>query len=271
MPNLTAIEAKYSQDIQDAAQRFGDHEDMSPGRVLKWMGQFVKKHLPLARKVLLGTRYYGSANIRAMTRELVISVLQNFPKIDRQRIVFVPVGRPGSSSAIIARVLRELSRTGETRGISVLLMADLEKIPAGRVSVIVFIDDFSATGDQLIEWWENVEQLVRPKRASIFVALLVMNNRTRLRIEEFAELAICVDELDDSANVLSEHSGTFNQVEKKSLLRYCRKTGCSQDFIRGYGSCGLLLAFKHGCPNSSLPILWFDSKAWFPLFKRHAI
>ena len=26
----------------------------------------------------------------------------------------------------------------------------------------------------------------------------------------------------------------------------------------GYGSCGLMISFQHGCPNNSIPILWYN-------------
>src|SRR5947209_11950041 len=149
MSRLTAIEAQYSEEIAEAADRFGDHEDLSPGRILKWMGQFADDHLQLASKVLIKIKYYGSSNIRAMTRELALIVLQNLKGTDRKQIFFVPVGQPGSSSTIIARVLRELSRTGVTRGIKVAWMTDLEKLGPDEVSAIVFVDDFSGTGDKL--------------------------------------------------------------------------------------------------------------------------
>lgn len=271
MLRLTAIEAQYSREIEESADRFGDHEDMSAGRVLKWLGQFSDAHLPLATKVLINTKYYNASNIRAMTRELVISVLQNLRGVDRKQIFFVPVGVLGSSSTIIARVLRELSRTGATSGIKVVWMTDLEKVEPDKVSTIVFVDDFSGTGDQLSEWWVNVEQMIRPKKANVIVALLVMNSRARARIEEFANLAISIEELDDRANVLSAQNRVFSRAEKKMLLEYCLKTGCADEYARGRGSCGLILAFRHGCPNNSLPILWHSSRRWHALFLRHAL
>src|SRR6266513_2760171 len=102
MPRLTAIEAEYSQEIGDAASRFGDHEDMSRARVLSWMSQFSDPHLSLASKVLKSVKYYGTANIRAMTRELALMVLHEFGN-DPARIVFVPIGYAGSGSGIVAR------------------------------------------------------------------------------------------------------------------------------------------------------------------------
>ena len=268
MPRLTRIEAEYSDHIREAVGRFGDHEGITAGHILKWIGQFADEHLPLAGKVLQTIRYYGAANIRAMARELVYIIWQEFPGVDRSRVIFVPVGSPGSGADIIVRILRQLQ---EVRGTRIVTMADLERIDPGGVSGIVFIDDFSGTGDQLAEWWGIVEPIVRPKEVPILVALLVMNGRARSKIEEFAQAALCVNELDEGADVFSEHNGDFDEIEKGLLLQYCERTGCEVSLVRGYGSCGLLVGFRHGCPNNSLPILWFEHTRWRSLFMRRGI
>jgi len=272
MSRLTTIEAQYSQEIRTAVEKFGDHEDVSHGQILRWIAQFSDQHLDLASKVLFRIRYYNASQIRVMTRELVRSVLETLDDIDRKKIYFVPVGAPGSSSNIIARVLRDLGKMGSTRGIKMAMMTDLEKLKPDEVSAIVFVDDFSGTGDQLRVWWETVEQLVLPKKADVVVGLLVMNGRARGRIEQFAKLAISIDELGEEANVLSNSSRHFDQKEKELLLQYCRKTACDDEYLKGRGECGLLVAFKHGCPNNSLPILWHEKhNKLHALFLRHAI
>ncbi len=75
----------------------------------------------------------------------------------------------------------------------------------------------------------------------------------------------------ENDNVISAMSAVFNEAEKEALLAYCRRTNASPEYLRGYGACGLLVAFKHGCPNNSLPILWHNSKVWHALFRRSAI
>jgi hypothetical protein len=140
-----------------------------------------------------------------------------------------------------------------------------------NVSTVIFVDDFSGTGDTLTAWWDNVEPLIRPKGVEVVVGLLVMCSKARLKIERFAQLALCVDEVGDDADVLSDQNDEFSPAQKGALVRWCARTRCEARFRRGYGDMGLLLAFKHGCPNNSLPILWHDSRGWYPLFKRRAI
>ena len=152
----------------------------------------------------------------------------------------------------------------------VLGMRDLAAVDRKGVSVVVLVDVFSGTGKQMAEWWYVVEPLVRPIGAAVVVGLLVLNGKARTRIEEFARL-LSVDELLDDADVFSGACQDFDADEKEVLAEYCKNTGVDDGFVKGVGDCGLLVAFKHGCPNNSLPILWWESKAWRQLFRRRAI
>jgi hypothetical protein len=149
-------------------------------------------------------------------------------------------------------------------------MLDVARLPAGEVDAIVFLDDFAGTGDTLVSWWENVESIVRPSNAAVFVGVLVLNERARPRIEEFAAV-LSVTDLDIEADVFAAESTVFSEERKATLLNYCRETGCGPRYEQGYGNCGLLVVLKHGCPNDSLPILWYGGTAWRTLFSRRAI
>ena len=75
----------------------------------------------------------------------------------------------------------------------------------------------------------------------------------------------------DSYDVLSPTSEIFENDEKSRIRYYCEKTGCTPEYRYGYLFCGLLLTFKHGCPDNSLPIIWQDNHLWKGLFKRSGL
>src|SRR5437870_1065842 len=159
MPRLTTIEAEHAAAIAAVADRFGDHQGITQGRVLQWLAQFHDDHIPLALKTLGIVRYYGTHQMRTLSRDLVRMVLEAVG-VQMGRVLFVPVGGPGSGSDVLARVLRTLN---EYKGIRLKRMADLEDLDPQLFDVVVFVDDFSCTGDQLATWWATVEALVRPK------------------------------------------------------------------------------------------------------------
>ncbi len=267
MRRTTKIQAEFADEIEQATYRFGDHEDMGGGRVVKWLEQFADDDLPLALRVIQTVRYYNGLNIRAMTRQLFEITTEELNGRRLEQGVFVAVGSLGSGSGTIARVLRELTKESNYK---LLSMLDVSMLGPGDCDAIVCFDDFSGTGETLEKWWETVEPLVRPVNASFFVGLLVLNEQARNRIQAFAEV-VAVTELDATANMLAAGNLTFSQEEKPRLLEYCQRTALGPMYERGYGQCGLLLAFKHGCPNNSLPILWAQNEKWRPLFNRRAI
>jgi hypothetical protein len=266
MSRLNRINTQYAAVLAAASHRFAGHEDMSRNRILQWLGQFADHHLQLGARVLQWITYYDAQEIRSLARQLLTAAWNAFPGVTHNRIVFVPVGEPGSGSAIIARAMRDVRPRP-----NLLSMADLEKLDPADVSVIVFVDDFSGTGTQLFEWWQNVESLVRPKNAEIAIGLLVLNGRAKPRLAKFAAHTLRAVELNDSSDVFHAANQNSSASDKTALLYYCRRTRCHPQFHRGYGNCGLLIAFRHGCPNNSLPILWYRGPGWRPLFRRSAI
>lgn len=148
-------------------------------------------------------------------------------------------------------------------------MVDLQDPPLD-IDAVAFVDDFSGTADTLVSWWENVEALVRPLASRLLFSALVMTSGAVARAAEFST-PVPIVELGTEADALGDDHASFDASERKALLAYCEKTGCGEPFRRGYGDCGLLLAFRHGCPNNSLPILWYGDKGWATLFLRRAI
>lgn len=129
MTNLTEIEAKYLEDIEQAALNFGDHEGLSKARVIRWIAQFDADDQGLAVSILRMITYYGASNIRAMVRELCRDVVNQFRKIKRREIAFVSLGEPGSSSEIILRALRGVR---EANNAQKLRMTDLGNVQGQR-------------------------------------------------------------------------------------------------------------------------------------------
>jgi hypothetical protein len=260
------IEIDFDDDIEQALERFGDHEDMSRARVVRWLEQFPDRDLPLAVEVIREIKYFNGLNIRTMTRHLFAIINDEMVRLELEKGAFIAVGSLGAGSGHVARVLRDLVRATRHRMLSML---DLSKLKPGEVDAIIFVDDFSGTGQTLEKWWEIVEPLVRPKNAIVFVGLLVLNERARERIESFANI-LAVEEVEGTANIFAPENRQFSEDQRIKLLEHCRRTGCGPKYERGFGDCGLLLAFKHFCPNNSLPILWCQVN-WRPLFKRRAI
>lgn len=268
MSRVTRIDAAYGDHVRVAAERFGDHEDMSPGHVLRWLSQFDDEHIPLALRLLERIRYYNTLNIRTLCKHLVGMVGAELPGTQYPSMAIVPVGGPGSGAMVVARIIREVVDGNRCRLVDMLKLAQASP---GQYSALVFVDDFSGTGDTLQKWWKMVDPIVRPLDAEVFLGILVLNYRAREKVESIASRVLCVDELDQAADVFDGACPHFSEQERLLLLKYAKKTGCKPKHERGYGHCGLILSFKHGCPNNSIPTLWHGSDVWKALFLRRGV
>ena len=260
------VEATYSEAIQRAVVNFGDHRDLTKAKVVSWLSQFSDVNRDTGAKALDEIKYFQLSDIESMTRQLFEIVNDQYSEFDRNRIFFVPVGGPGSGASVIARHLRIIGLP-ESRIVDLLALTRLN--PAD-IEVIVFVDDFSGTGGKIKEWWYTNEQIVLPINARVVSGILLLNHKARNVLDELFEKVHFVNFLDESADVFSESSIAFNEEEKEQLFAACQETGVSERFVSGWGDCGLLLAYAHGCPNNSLPILWYESEKWESLFKRRS-
>jgi hypothetical protein len=263
------IETTYDTEIEAFAQDFGDHDYVKRPRLIRWLSQFGKDKIPLAIKVLKNMHYFGASNLMSMSQQLVKIVIGMYPHVKGSDIFYVPVGGAGTGAQMIARHLKNNPNVPNANIVDLLTLHRESK--RKKIEVIVFLEDFSGTGNTIQEWWNANAPIILPIGSNVLLGILVLNHIARSALEK--ELTtIAVQHLEKQDNVLSAECINFDDTEKESLLSFCNKTGCSLSFVRGYGDCGLLVTFQHGCPNNSLPILWHEkSGAWEALFRRRSV
>ena len=262
------IEVRYDPLIERLTDEWGDHPTIRRPRILRWLQQFKEKSGDLAAKVLDHTHYYSVSQIAALTREMVKIIRDCHPDLKKRQIFYVPIGNAGSGSYAVTRQIRNLSLARPTNVLSMYQMK--EEAANLDVKLIVFVDDFSGTGNTATEFWDMCEPIIRPIGAMMAFGILLLNEPARAALERTEIELLPGKELVPSDNVLGQDCGTFDELEKRRLEKFCRKTGCSDEYVRGYGGNGLLVAFSHGCPNNSLPILWHGSRDWEALFHRRS-
>lgn len=262
------VELAYADVIERTVEDFGDHTGLTRPKIIRWLAQFPVVAQSTAAKALGEVRYHTSSNIRSMARELTKIIYADYKGTNLDHIFFVPIGGAGSGSQILARHLKAIGTIPKRQLIDLI---DLTNLNSQNAEIVVFIDDFSGTGSAIKEWWEKIEPLILPIGARNVAGILVLNCRAERPLEQIFEKVLFVEFLDKTANVLSVECNRFNQTEKEQLLAACQSTGCAQNFIKGWGDCSLMLAFQHGCPNNTLPILWYQSNKWTALFRRRNV
>jgi hypothetical protein len=144
-----------------------------------------------------------------------------------------------------------------------LLAADL-----GPQDTVVFIDDFSGTGKQVKDAWdENIKELL-PGNPRIFLVLVAISRDAKEKIKQETDLIVVNEiELTEADDIFSPACQHFDETEKVSLLRYCKRA--DSQIPKGFGDCGFVVVFAHRCPNNSIPVLHSNHPRWEGLFRRH--
>jgi hypothetical protein len=141
----------------------------------------------------------------------------------------------------------------------------------GADDVVVLLDDFSGTGKQVCDAWNDPVTSFGPLLAGVgrvYLILVAASNAARQRIaSETSITTMPAHELRDSDNVFSDQCRHFTNTDRARLLHYGRIASASKP--RGFGNCGFVVVFQHRPPNNSLPILWADHERWTGIFPRH--
>jgi len=269
MDSLDLMLASQSANVDSLVATFGGHEGMDRPHILHWLRQFDAEHVPLAVKILDNVRYFTRPNIIAMTREIVQDAYALLSSLNTSRILFLSPGSPWEGDSAMARALRREAAVplGQLAG-----MANLPGQSAEDWDAVVICKDFAGTGRQLTDWWLNTgEMVILPLEARIVFAVLVLNDQACCALGDLGYEVICAAQLGQSDNVFHPSCVSFTDTDKQIIASYCERTRAPAEFVRGWGENALLVAFHHGCPNNSLPILWHGSEAWTPFFKRRAL
>jgi hypothetical protein len=258
--------------LENAVSLFRDHEGVNINKVEKWSAQFGQGNQELVLKILSNINYFSGPRIRRMVEELVESVCDLLKLSEPKRILFVPIGELYEGSAVLARALRGYRNIQPKQIKHQTELAAIQN--RNNIRAIVFLDVFSGTGRQICDWWTNMETLLLPlehKSIKIVLGILAMNYKARDNLKSIPAEKLHVSYLGIKNNVLSDKSKAFLESEKNLIKKFCKKTACSRKYLYGMGECGLLVAFKHGCPNNSLPILWYKSDRWENIFLRRGL
>lgn len=261
-------EARFEEWIE----RFSAFRDaISPGKIERWLARFDEEERDIAARILDCVEVISNQQIRAAFRR----ILQDLPgwadheEARRGRWFFVArETSAGESGGTMLNVFRNANGMSSSKFNHLFrYVRDLPGLGLGPDDNVVFIDDFSGTGDQVCDDWKVLKEIVAGK-PNLLLVLMAIPADTLQRIEDETDYRVQSDILvSEQDNIFSPKCKHFNAREKYIIEKYCRKA--SKGAPRGYGDRGLLLVFHHGCPNNSIPILHANKRAWVGLFPRY--
>ncbi len=278
----TAIDAKrYKKWIS----RFSSYrEGIINVTIQSWLSQFDDGDQDLAARLLDAVEFYGQSQIHAAFRQSLAALPEWDESASKRRgnwrfaAMSGSAGESGDAMLYQFRIANDLafkrfnelfvSRSDLFRQ-PMLPETDPRKL--GKDDVVVLLDDFSGTGRQVCNAWNDPETSFGALLAGVGkVYLILVAASTAARKKILAETSICplpAHELRETDNVFSENCAHFTRMDRAKLLRYCKIADKKNP--RGFGDCGFVVVFQHRPPNNSIPILHADNSNWTGLFPRH--
>ncbi len=252
--------------------------------IQSWLNQFAASDQDVAARVLDAVEFYGQTQIYAAYRQALAGLdgWNREPSKRSGRWRFAAMsGSAGESGDAMLHHFRVANRL-DTKPLNELFVSrsDLFRQPLlpeddphklGRDDVVVLLDDFSGTGTQVCDAWNNPETSFGALLAGVgkvYLIVVAASKAARNRITN--ETGICLvpaHDLREGDDVFSDHCKHFTKADRVKLLQYGEIADKKRP--KGFGNCGFVVVFQHRSPNNSIPILHADHSKWTGLFPRH--
>jgi hypothetical protein len=282
LPSGTPIDAKR---FRRWVRRFGSYRaEVTTITIESWIKQFKKRDRDLAARVLDAVEFYGQSQISAAYRQALAS-LPGWHRSPSQRggqwrFTAMSGGSGQSGDAMlhqfrVANCLDAAQSDGLFVSRSDLfrqpMLPETDPQKLGKNDVVVFLDDFSGTGQQVCDAWNDPVTSFGALLAGVgkvYLILVAASKQARQRISrETTIVPVPAHELHEADDVFSDRCRHFTPSDQVRLLHYGEIADTKQP--RGFGNCGLLVVLQHRTPNNSIPILHADHHKWTGLFPRH--
>ena len=278
----TPIDAKR---FKKWVERFGSYRaGIINVTIGSWLEQFQESDRDLAARVLDSVEYYGQSQICAAYQE-ALNTLPGWSQITTKRKgkwAFSAMSRSaGESGDAMLHQFRIANKLSASKFDGLFMQrSDLFRLPNlpendprrfGQDDVVVLLDDFSGTGSQVCDAWNDPETSFGALLAGVGTVYLIVVAASkpamnRIKAETSIEL-VPAHLLTESDNIFADKCLHFSKHDRERLLHYGSIAAKSTPM--GFGNCGFVVVFQHRTPNNSIPILHVDHGAWTGLFPRH--
>lgn len=201
---------------------------------------------------------------------------------------FVGVGNPAESGTHLLYYFRQENRLGKKLFVHSHEIfrrrggMDPVQLRDPTIRRYVFIDDFCGSGDQAVDYSDEIVQDIKALDPDVEVCYYMLfatrDGRKRAKDNTLFDRVDCVLELDGSFKCFAGDCRYFlagcEPLGKDFAHQMCLDYGdrlCPGDPL-GYGDCQLMIGFHHNTPDNTLPIFWYDEsegEPWRPIFRRY--
>jgi hypothetical protein len=265
--------------------RFGSYrEGITNVTIESWLENFEEEDHDLAARVLDAVEFYGQSQIHAAYRQ-ALAALPGWHKLASKRTgqwrfaaMSGSAGESGDAMLHQFRIANELDKKGFNelfvwRGdlFRQCMLPEEDPQKLGQDSVVVLLDDFSGTGTQVCDAWNDPATSFGALLAGVgkvYLILVAASKEARRKISAETSISLVpAHDLHDSDNIFSDKCRHFTPADRARLLHYGKIA--DKENPMGFGDCGFVVVFQHRPPTNSIPILHADHSKWTGLFPRH--
>lgn len=265
--------------------RFGSYRaGIDNVAITSWLEQFDETDRDVAARILDVVEYYGQSQIFQAYKQALTSLQGWDPAASKRqgKWAFCAMSRSaGESGDAMLHNFRLANKLDKAKYNKLFLSrSDLFRLPNrpesdpdrfGANDVVVLLDDFSGTGRQVCDAWNDPVTSYGALLAgvgTVYLIVVAASQRARKQISEQTEIKLVPAYwLEESDNVFSAACRHFSNSDRVQLLRYCQRA--DRSYPKGSGESGLVVVFQHRAPNNSIPILHANNRKWTGLFPRH--
>lgn len=240
-------------------------------RIDRWIKQFAKKDRDLAARVLDSVDFISAEQINKAYQQLLNSLpgWSADAKNRKGRWFFVAYSQSAGESGDEMLHKFRTANNMSSRKFNELFVhkSELISLKIGKGDTVIFIDDFSGTGNQICESWAGLQELLT-EGPNIYLFLIAASKAAIERVKKETDLQ-CVSQIQlrEEDNIFSDSCRYFDKYDQTQLLIYCKKADAAEPY--GYRRCGFVVVFAHTCPNNTIPILHASKVSWEGLFRRY--
>lgn len=232
--------------------------------------QFDLKEKDIILDLLDNFKYYSHINVNLYLKEIYNKLSSEYKDMSDNNTIYTFIKKDSgianssldyfSEFTNINNINKNIRIEDYTRIINVIKNTNF-------IKYIIFIDDFSGTGDSFIKYLKKDIDIYKNKHLILIVVTIMKKAVTN--INEFAKRhSFKIDFLkkDEMDKIFTED--TIN--EKESFMKKSKKLEINDDYILGYEETESLVAFYNNTPNNTFGIFWFETdhnKAIFPRIK----
>jgi hypothetical protein len=262
---------QYKDEIDNILARL--KYPVSVQRIITWLENFEKEDHQKAFELLFFLEYIPANEIQLRFNELITQLNQQLP--EQSQVIFYPICEYAKSGDLMMYFVKK-TPVFSARNIDSIATRDLGKNKLIKGSVLVLVDDFIGTGKSFIKSFKkDIEPwlaLNSGKVRRIYLCSIVSMAAGKRRISIKKPLVRQLTQVRNRA--LIKKKSPFLAVKPKDIRDMADKyTSHVTESMHGplipygYGKSQSLVAFNHGTPNNTLPMIWTDQK-WKPIFPR---